>query len=67
MTMKLKITNEDEKRTAVVKVEDFQIGNATGKVFDAFPLAAGESREVWIHSARRVTVTEDALAEVPKA
>lgn len=62
MTMKLTIKNEDQNRTAVVKTLDFHPGNsepATVPVESATAeIAPGATAEFWIHSGRKLDVTE---------
>jgi hypothetical protein len=65
MTMKLSIKNEDAARVARVAVEDFALGKAEPTPTNDFTLEPGESREVYVHAARRVTITEDAHALRP--
>lgn len=66
MTMRLTIKNEDAARTAVVVTEDFQMGNPLPSCANIDTLTPGKSCEVYIHASRRVVVTEDALATIPK-
>lgn len=62
MTMKLTIRNEDQQRTAIVSVEDYQIGKVSPIRSDSQDLGPGQSREVWVHASRRVLITENAEA-----
>jgi hypothetical protein len=61
MTMRIKITNEDTHRTALVEQIDFNPNdpNAAGGSRCAIDeLPPGESKDVWIHCGRRVVVHE---------
>jgi len=69
MTMKITVTNADALRVASVVEEEFAlpIGNAPQTVTRrSCSLNAGESRDFWIHASRRLLVSEDAGAFVPK-
>ena len=65
MTMQIKIDNLDLARTAQVEVQDFNIHNGTVTVAERFSLSPGEARTVYIHAARSIQVTEDAMAMQP--
>jgi len=56
--MRIKITNEDGARYAEVTDEQFTIGNTSPDRTDTVLLAPSESRDFWIHTARRLTVVE---------
>jgi hypothetical protein len=58
MTMKIRITNEDLARTATVEDEQFVVGKPVPDRTDHVVIGPGESREFYIHAARRLTITE---------
>ena len=59
MTIKLKITNEDTRETAVVEVSSVaaESGAPMGGE-NPKELKGGESAEVWIHSGKHVHIKE---------
>lgn len=64
MTMRLTVKNEDETRTARVRVRDFVSGpdgKHTGACVEHTPpreLGPGESADFWVHSGRDLVVEE---------
>ena len=59
MSMKISVKNEDQARTATVVVEDFRIAGEPDPVFSYNKsIGPGESAEFWIHSTKRLVVTE---------
>lgn len=62
MTMKVRITNEDLQRVAIVIVEDLLPIVRSASIQS---LLAGQSCDVYIHAARRVVVAEDPTATIP--
>jgi hypothetical protein len=64
MTMRIKVTNEDQTRTARVRVRDAKVydGKTTGEfVEDSNPpteIAPGQSADFYVHSTRDLIVEE---------
>lgn len=59
MTIKLTISNDDTRETAVVQIRTYNqpSGEPANTSYDK-TLAGGQSAEVWVHSGLSVEVTE---------
>lgn len=59
MTIKLTISNDDTRETAVVQIRTYNqpSGEPANTLYDQ-NLAGGQSAEVWVHSGMSVEVTE---------
>lgn len=61
MTMRLKVTNEDAQRVAVVSTIEMRVRADTGVepfVAESAELGPGESRDFWIHAGRSLKIEE---------
>lgn len=61
MTMRVSVKNEDPQRTAEVLVEEYRVGDriAGPKSVTSTSIAPGESRDFYLHAAKRLIVTEN--------
>lgn len=66
MTMQISITNDDPARTAKVEVQEFSLERRTIACIETRTLAPGTGTTVYLHAARKVEITEDASATLPK-
>lgn len=67
MTMQIVVKNEDQGRTAEVKVEEFEIGHVTPHREERHEIGPGGQASFWIHARKRLVITENpnaALARV---
>ena len=58
MTMKLTISNDDPARMATIEEETYEMGKPVATHVVKAYLNPGESREVYVHAAKRVIVSE---------
>jgi len=57
MTIKVTVTNSDNRESAVIKVQTEQ-GNGKPSATPDRELKGGESAEFWVHSSQELHITE---------
>lgn len=70
MTMRVTIKNEDPARVALVRTEDFNdAGEPSAEQLPIRDLQPGATCEFWVHSTRRIVVSEAAAVkdDAPRA
>lgn len=66
MTMRVTVKNDDEHRVAVVAEETFTPGGAAFPKRNLAVISGGGVQSFYIHAAKRLIITEDPDASIPK-